>query len=161
MIFCSSTTIVIFSTVRCICSFCSQCPWWLFEREFPRAMDKNRRTNCVASSFSWSHAFELFSLGLCERPAVQQKREYAGWTKKWVTAAISNVTKAMLKRLPRGGCMQSYRWRSQWSLSHLTTSSLVCKEKKSFHLMNKIMQTTPSYLFSFQSYRCLKSWHSF
>jgi hypothetical protein len=33
--------------------------------------------------------------------------------------------------------------------------------KNLFQLINKILQTAPTYLFSFLSYRCLKSRHSF
>jgi hypothetical protein len=48
--------------------------------EFPRLMD-GKRTNCMPLILLilW---LELVSLGLCERPGVQPKSEYAGWTQK-------------------------------------------------------------------------------
>jgi hypothetical protein len=41
----------------------------------------------------------------------------------------------------------------------VTTFPLMCKIN--LRCMNKTLQITPSYLFSFLSYRCLKSWYSF
>jgi hypothetical protein len=54
----------------------------MFEHEFPRSMGRQRSTNCVTLIFSWSYASGLFSLGLCERPAVQPKGEYTGQNSK-------------------------------------------------------------------------------
>jgi hypothetical protein len=41
---------------RRVCLFCSHCPR-MFERKLPMSMDKKRRSNYVAPTFSWSYAF--------------------------------------------------------------------------------------------------------
>jgi hypothetical protein len=123
-------------------------------------------TNCVAPLYSWSHAFGLFSLGLCEGSVVQPK---------WIRLENSkHGSLQQLQMLKRGmlhvtalskrwtiyeGRIQNCRCRLLWSIPHLTHFPFVCK--KVFKLKNGILQTTPSYIFPLLRYRRLKPRHSF
>jgi hypothetical protein len=124
-------------------------------------MDRMRRINCVALSFSLTYVFRYFLWGYVGEQVHSQRVNMLVELKARITAAIANANKGYVTVRPaRGGlyvvCVQSYRWRSLRSVSYLINFPLVCK-KKLFQLMNKILQTMYSYLFSFISYRCRHS----
>jgi hypothetical protein len=116
-------------------AFWSHCPW-LSEHEFPRLMDRKRRTNCMAPSFSRPYTFGLFSLGLCERLHVQPKNECAGWNQ-----TVDQGSNCPLQA--RFGMYEELQM-------VLSVKCYISKQfsKKLLQLMHKILQTTPLYLFS-------------
>jgi hypothetical protein len=73
------------------------------ELEFPRSLDRKRRTSCVAPSFSWSDAFGRFPVGGYEKDQVYSQR-----VNRWSqgTYCCSNCKRykgCVTARLARGG----------------------------------------------------------
>jgi hypothetical protein len=158
MLFSSWTmTIIVFNwTVHLfICIHCLL----LFECEFPWEVDRKRRTSHVVSSIAWSYTFGLFCVRLCERPALEPESEYVGWTQSLNHHSSFRCNKgpyyctfglrwAIYRTADDAYCEAFHIWRFLLSI------------KKRFQLMNKMLQTMPSYLFWFVRYRCLRSLHS-
>lgn len=80
------------SRERSTCSCSSHCQR-LLECELPRPMDRKRMTNCLASSFTASHAFGLFVWGYVKDQVHRQRVSMLDEN----TAATAYVIKAMLQ----------------------------------------------------------------
>jgi hypothetical protein len=96
----------VYSSIGWLCthSFCSHWPW-LFEYEFPRLMDRKRRTSCVAPLFSWSYTLGFFLWSCVKDQVYSQSVNMLDELKAWITAAIAGVQRICYSA-SRGDC----RW---------------------------------------------------
>jgi hypothetical protein len=122
-------------------------------------MDRKRRVSCMASIVSLSCAFKLLLLGLCKRQS--EAKEWVCWINS------------------KHGSLQLLKCYERHVTVHLATQTGMDPElqitftvrcpgsnkfstylkKKNFQLERKIVQATPSYLFSFLSSRCYRFQH--
>jgi hypothetical protein len=102
-------------------------------------MDRKGRANGVTPRSPDLTPLDFFLWGYVKDQGYSQRVNTLYELRGPITAAMANVTEDMLQRVWREvRCMQSYRWSSLWSVSHLTTFPLLCKTL--FKLMNKMLQ---------------------
>lgn len=101
------------------------------ERDFSGSIDRKRKVNCIAPSFSRTG---IPSFGLSERPVVQPKSEHTGWTQGTDHCFNSECNKRRVTaRLARSelwvGCvrMQTYSRRPLRIVLHLTPLPILRK----------------------------------